>query len=125
MSEEVDKFIQKYRAHVQKGQRRYTVPKRLSIDSVGSLEPFDLDFEYEYGVQIDMSNRDFETLVEMEAYFDRQLNRFDWENPVGYCKSIVDHYEREARIRNGNPAAKLAYEKYQNIMRLVDTKYNR
>ena len=125
MSKELENFKQKYRAHIQKGQRRYAVPKRLSIDSVGSLEQIDLDFEYEYGVQIDMSNRDFETLVEMEAYFDQQLRDRDWENFSGYAKSIVDHYEREARIRNGNPAAKLAYEKYQNIMRLVDTKYNR
>lgn len=123
MSKETEKFIQKYRAHIQEGRRRYSVPKRLSIEPIDLSEPFDLDFEYEYGVQIDMSKRDFETLVEMEAYFDQQLRDRDWENFSEYARSIVEHYEREARIRNGNPAAKLAYEKYQTLMRLVDTGY--
>lgn len=125
MIEEIEKFKQKYRAHIQQGNRRYTVPKCLSIESVDLSKPFDLDFEYEYGVQIDMSNRDFETLVEMLAYFEQQLRDRDWENFRRYAKSIVDRFEREARIRNANPAAKLAYEKYQNIIRLVDTEYNR
>ena len=125
MSEEVDKFIQKYRARIQRGQRRYTVPKRLGIEPLDLSEPFDLNFEYEYGVQIDMSKHDFETLIEMEAYFEKQLRDRDWENFSGYAKSIVDQYEREVRIRNANPAAKLAYEKYQTMMSLVDTKYKR
>jgi hypothetical protein len=125
MNEEVDKFIQKYRACIQRGQRRYTVPKRLSIEPVDLSEPFDLNFEYEYGVQIDMSKHDFETLIEMEAYFEKQLRDRDWENFGGYAKSIVDQYEREVRIRNANPAAKLAYEKYQLLMSMIDPEYKK
>jgi hypothetical protein len=122
MSEELENFKSKYRAHVQPGTRRYAVPKRLSVTMTD--EPWDLNFEYENSVQIDMSKRDFETLIGMEAYFESQLKDRDWENFSGYAKSIVGKYEREVRIRNENPAAKLAYEKYQTVLRMVDSYYD-
>ena len=122
---ELDKFKLKYRAHIQDGHRRYAVPKRMSMDSLTpNYEPFDLDFEYEPSVQIDMPERDFKTLIGMEAYFESQLKDRDWENFSGYAKSIVSHYERELRIRNTNPAAKIAYEKYQTLLAMVDSHYD-
>jgi len=125
MSDELENFKQKYRAHVQPGHRRYAVPKRMSMDPLSpDKEPFDLDFEYEPSVQIDMSKRDFEHLIGMEAYFESQLRDRDWENFSGYAKSIVDKYEREVRIRNNNPAAKIAYAKYLTILRMVDSYYD-
>lgn len=122
--EEVENFKQKYRAHIQPGHRRYAVPKRISMDPLTpDSEPFSLDFEYEPSVQIDMPKREFEQLIGMEAYFDKQLRDRDWENFSGYAKSIVKQYEREVRIRNSNPAAKRAYENYQTIMRMADSYY--
>lgn len=126
MDDELENFKQKYRAHVQPGHRRYAVPKRISMDPLSPDKdmPWDLDFEYESSVQIDMSKRDFETLIGMEAYFESQLKDRDWENFSGYAKSLVKSYEREMRIRNNNPAAKLAYEKYQTVLRMVDSYYD-
>ena len=122
---ELENFKQKYRAHVQPGHRRYAVPKRMSMDSLTpNYEPFDCDFEYEPSVQIDMPERDFKTLIGMEAYFESQLKDRDWENFSGYAKSIVSHYERELRIRNTNPAAKIAYEKYQVLLAMIDSHYD-
>ena len=124
MSKELENFKQKYRAHVQPGHRRYAVPKRISMDSLTpNYEPFDRDFEYESSVQIDMPERDFRTLIGMEAYFESQLRDRDWENFSGYAKSIVDGHEREMRIRNNNPAAKIAYEKYQVLLAMIDSYY--
>ena len=125
MDDELKHFKNKYRAHVQDGHRRYAVPKRMSMDPLSpNFEPFDLNFEYENSVQIDMSKRDFATLIGMEAYFESHLRDRDWENFSGYAKSIVDNYEREMRIRNNNPAAKKAYEKYLNILHMVDSYYD-
>ena len=126
MSEELENFKIKYHARVQEGTRRYAVPKRMSIDLLSPDKDMqlDLNFEYESSVQIDMSKRDFETLIGMEAYFESQLRDRDWENFSGYAKSIVGKYEREVRIRNNNPAAKLAYEKYQTVLRMVDSYYD-
>jgi hypothetical protein len=125
MDNELEHFKSKYRAHIQPGHRRYAVPKRISMDPLSpNCEPFDLDFEYEPSVQIDMPRRDFEHLIGMEAYFESQLRDRDWGNFSGYAKSLVDQHEREVRIRNDNPAAKLAYEKYLNVMRMVDSHYD-
>ncbi len=125
MTDELENFKQKYRAHVQPGHRRYAVPKRMSMDSLTpNYEPFDPGFEYESSVQIDMPERDFKTLIGMEAYFESQLKDRDWENFSGYAKSIVSHYERELRIRNTNPAAKIAYEKYQVLLAMIDSHYD-
>ena len=125
MDDELKHFKNKYRAHVQDGHRRYAVPKQMNMDLMSpNFEPFDLNFEYENSVQIDMSKRDFATLIGMEAYFESHLRDRAWENFSGYAKSIVDNYEREMRIRNNNPAAKKAYEKYLNILHMVDSYYD-
>lgn len=125
MTDELENFKRKYRAHVQPGHRRYAVPKRMSMDSLTpNYEPFDLNFEYEPGVQIDMPKRDFETLIGMEKYWEEQLNWRDTHHYAGYAKSIVDGHEREMRIRNNNPAAKIAYEKYQTLLAMVDSHYD-
>ena len=125
MSNELENFKKKYRAHVQEGRRRYAVPKRISMDPLSpSHEPFDLDFEYEPSVQIDMSKRDFEDLIGMEAYFESMLKDHDWENFSGHAKSIVEQHERELRIRNENPGVKKAYEKYQTLLKMVDSYYD-
>jgi hypothetical protein len=125
MSEELEHFKKKYRAHVQEGRRRYAVPKRMSVDPLSpSYEPFDLDFKYESSVQIDMPKRDFQTLIAMEAYFESQLRDRDWENFSGHAKSIVAQHERELRIRNENPGVKKAYENYLMLLAMVDGYYD-
>ena len=126
MSEELDHFKKKYRAHVQDGRRKYAVHTRLSMDPLSpTCEPFDLDFEYKSSVQIDMSKRDFETLIGMEKYWEEQLSWRDLNQNSGHAKTnIVNEYERELRIRNENPAAKISYEKYQNILLMIDSHYD-
>lgn len=123
--DELEHFKNKYRAHVQDGQRRYAVPKRLSMDPLSpTYEPFDLNFEYECSVQIDMPKRDFETLIGMEKYWEEQLLWRDNHHYAGYAKSLVDRHEREMRIRNTNPAAQIAYEKYLMILAMIDSDYD-
>lgn len=125
MTDELENFKRKYRAHVQPGHRRYAVPKRMSMDSLTpNYEPFDPGFEYESSVQIDMPERDFRTLIGMEKYWEEQLNWRDTHHYAGYAKSIVDGHEREMRIRNNNPAAKIAYERYQTLLAMVDSHYD-
>ena len=81
-------------------------------------------FEVENGVQIDMSQQDFATLIGMEKYWQEQLAWRDSHQYAGHAKSIVEDYEHELRIRNNNPAAKKAYEKYQLILAMADSYYD-
>lgn len=117
MSDELEHFKNKYRATVSQGLMRYEIPTR------GSMYPYDLsDTTFEttikkaYGVQIDMSQRDFDHLVHM------QKNFYDIINRRGPCE-IVEEYEREQRIRRNNPSVRIAYEKYLNLLSMVDSHY--
>ena len=124
MTDELEHFKKKYRAHIQPGTRRYAVPKRVSMDPLSpSHEPFDLNFEYEPRVQIDMSHRDFEHLVRMEKKFYDTMER---SGPYvgGHAKYIVEQWDREERIRGENPAVAKAYEKYLNLLSMVDSYYD-
>jgi hypothetical protein len=123
MRDELEHFKKKYRAYVQEGNRRYAVPKRVSMDPLSpSHEPFDLDFEYEPSVQIDISKRDFERLVEMHRWIE---DKIQGAYAVGSeAMYIYQQYERELRIRNENPGVKKAYEKYQTLLKMVDSYYD-
>ena len=120
VNDDVEHFKNKYRALVQQGHRRYTKPKKISFYDKDT--PWDLDFEYEYGVQIDMSQRDFEHLVHMESHFYDTMKR---SGPyIGdHARHIVEENEREQRIRSDNPAVKAAYEKYQMLLSMVESHY--
>jgi hypothetical protein len=116
MSDELEHFKKKYHATVSEGRRRYTIPKPFKVwDDIN----FDQPFEVENGVQIDMSQQDFEYLIHMEKTFYETMER---SGPYigGHAKYIVEQREREERIRANNPAARIAYEKYLTIMRIVD-----
>lgn len=120
MDDEVEHFKNKYRAAVSEGRRRYAIPQKIRLDQMHGWE---MNFESEYGVQIDMSQRDFEHLVHMEKKFYDTMQR---SGPYmgDHARYIVERHEREERIRRDNPAAKKAYEKYLNILHMVDSYYD-
>lgn len=120
MDDELKHFKNKYRATVQPGHRKYAKPKKISLDQGAD---WDLHFETEYGVQIDMSQRDFDHLIHMEKQFYDTMQR---SGPYvgGHAKYIVEQWDREERIRRDNPAVKIAYEKYLNLLSMVDSYYD-
>ena len=120
MTDELEHFKSKYRATVTEGRRRYAIPKPFKVwDDLDFNEPF----EVENGVQIDMSQRDFDHLVHMEKHFYETMQR---SGPYmgDHAKYIVKEHEREQRIRASNPSVKAAYEKYQSLLKLVDSYYD-
>jgi hypothetical protein len=120
MTDDVEHFKNKYRATVSQGHKRYSVPKKIRYDQI---QDWDMNFDVEYGVQIDMSQRDFDQLVHMEKHFYETMQR---SGPyIGdHAKFIVKEHEREQRIRTENPAVRAAYEKYQTLLRMVDSYYD-
>jgi hypothetical protein len=120
MNDELEHFKNKYRATVSEGRCRYSVPKKFSISQT---QDWDMNFEVENGVQIDMSQRDFEHLIHMEKHFYETMKR-SGEYVGDHAKMIVKEHEREQRIRASNPSVRAAYAKYQNLLRLVDSYYD-
>ena len=60
----------------------------------------------------------------MEKYWAEQLSLRDINQYAGHAISIVEKHERELRIRNKNPAAKIAYEKYRNLLSMIGSYYD-
>jgi len=120
LTDYVEHFKNKYRATVSESRMRYTIPKPFKVWDDAN---FDEPFEVENGVQIDMSQRDFDQLVHMEKHFYETMNR---SGPyIGdHAKYIIEEHERESRIRNKNPGVKKAYEKYQTLLKMVDSYYD-
>jgi hypothetical protein len=120
LTDDVEHFKNKYRATVSQGRMRYTVPKKFIMSQT---QDWDMTFDTEYGVQIDMSQRDFENLVYMEKRFYETMER---SGPYidGHAKYIVEEHEREQLIRAENPSVRSAYEKYQTLLRMVDSYYD-
>ena len=81
-----------------------------------------LEFEYEQMVAVHLPQNRFRELVDLEERFYKRLN----ENQIlgGTASAIVRQAERELRIRNDNPAVKAAYEKYLDLLRLVESAYD-
>lgn len=119
-SKELEHFKNKYRANIQTSRCKYTKPKKISVDQI---QDWDMTFEIEYGVQIDMSQRDFDHLVHMEKHFYDTMNRSS-AYMGDHARYIVEENERESRIRASNPSVRAAYEKYQNLLKLVDSFYD-
>jgi len=119
-ADELESFKSKYRAIVSEGRRRYTIPKPFNVFND---ENFDLNFAVDHGVQIDMSQRDFDHLVHMQKHFYETMDL--WGPYIGgHAKYIVEEYEREERIRASNPSVRAAYAKYQNLLSMVDSYYD-
>jgi len=81
-----------------------------------------LEFEYEQMIAVHLPKNRFQELVETEERFYKRLN----ENQIlgGTASAIVRQAERELHIRNDNPAVKAAYEKYLDLLRLVESAYD-
>jgi len=120
-----ESFKKRYQAVVKESPYRIQKIKGYDynynwIDHLGVDDK--LEFEYEQMVAVHLPQNRFRELVETEERFYKRLN----ENQIlgGTASAIVRQTERELRIRNDNPAVKAAYEKYLDLLRLVESAYD-
>jgi hypothetical protein len=77
-------------------------------------------------VEIHMPEDRFRALLEHNDWVEKvglQGNNF-FNNNVSRVSNMIVEHERECRIRNENPSVRAAYEKYQTLLRLVDSYYD-
>lgn len=123
MDKEVKEFCHKYDAFVQPSSRMMRRHKREMYDKWRDNSDIFQTIPYEdiKCVEVHMPEDRFRALIEHDEWlYKSQMS--------GYIKGneaidIVEQHRREVRIRHENPAAKIAYDKYQNILRLVDSHY--
>ena len=121
---EVDKFCQKYDAYVRESRRmhRRLKPVSYAVCSDSDPEIFEtMPITEVKCVEVHMPEDRFRALLEHDKWlYDARTSNYIIGNEAVY---IVEQHDRETRIRHENPAAKIAYDKYQNILRLVDSHY--
>ena len=124
MTEEFDEFCQKYDAYVRESSRMHRRAKRIAYSAWQEDTDIFQNMTYKAVrcVEVHMPEDRFRALVEHDEW----LYRAQMSNYINGNRGvwIVEQHEREARIRHENPAVKLAYEKYQTMLRLVESHYD-
>ena len=123
MDKEVKEFCHKYDAYVRESSRMHRRHKLSPFNAwkedpeIFQTIPY-VDIKC---VEVHMPEDRFRALVEHDEWLYRaQMSNYIKGNDGVW---IVEQHEREARIRHENPAVKLAYEKYQTMLRLVESNY--
>lgn len=118
--ERVNRFLRKYESSAELSTRKLyarRVPVRYDewINNGGPI-PFEQTVEREPMVEIHMPKHRFQDLIEREDRIDSD------QNELRRYKEIMQDMYQEERIRNNNPALKKAWENYQLLLRLCDSK---
>lgn len=127
--DDIKKFCHNYDAYVRESSRIHRRAKRIDYKmwSDSDTDFFQsIPYEEVKCVEIHMPEDRFRALLEHEDWVKNaglQNNSFFANNVSRVSQMIVDH-DRECRIRHANPAVRAAYEKYQTLLRLVDSHYD-
>lgn len=129
MEHEVDEFSRKYEAYVGPSSRMRRRAKRMDYKMWSDSDPTifqTIPYEDIKCVEIHMPEDRFRALLEHNDWVEKvglQGNNF-FNNNVSRVSNMIVEHERECRIRNENPSVRAAYEKYQTLLRLVDSYYD-
>lgn len=129
MKDETNKFCRRYEAQVSNSPQhwRRSKPIPYSVFQEQGFESFaQLDYETVPMVDITMPEDRFRALLEHDEWVNTaglQNNNY-FNNSVSRVSWLVAEHERECRIRQSNPAVQAAYEKYQTLLKLVDSHYD-
>ena len=122
MTEKLKKFCKNYEAEVRESTSRHCRPSRLSL----KLSKYDSDEHVSYEeikcVEVRLPEDRFRALMEHDEWLQRARDNRYSKADEGIC--IAKQHEREARIRHENPAVRIAYQKYQTLLNLVDSHYD-
>lgn len=120
--------------------RRYDAEVNPSSKICYRAVPVPLSVIQEKGVKDAFARREHEVVSMLEIHipkdrFHAMLEHDDWVNRAGLqdnsffnnnvsrVSNLIIEHERECRIRHENPAVQAAYEKYQNLLALVESHY--
>lgn len=105
------------RARINRGRYRFqvTVPVSFEIPRYPSVQEWESNINTvtEESVDISLSERDFQKLLDVLSYFEKYNDGSD------YTKQIREREAFERSLREKHPALKQAYEKYQLLVNLT------
>ena len=129
MNKEVSEFSYKYDAYVRESSRMHRRTRRMDYKMWSESDPSmyqTIPYEDVKCVEIHMPEDRFRALLEHDEWLSKaglhDNNYFN--NNVGRVSNLVVQIERETRIRHENPSVRIAWEKYQTMLSLVDSHYD-
>lgn len=125
MNKEVDQFSHKYDAIVGPSSRMHRRTRRMDYKMWSESDPNfyqDIPYEAVKCVEIHMPEDRFRALLEHDEWL--YNSRMSNHQVGGEAIQIVRQRDRETRIRHANPSVRLAWEKYQTMLSLVDSHYD-
>lgn len=125
MNKEVNEFSHKYDAIVGPSSRMHRRSRRIDYRMWSGSDPSmyqAIPYEEVRCVEIHMPEDRFRALLEHDEwlYQTRQNTFYKTDEAI----QIVKQHERETRIRHSNPSVRIAWEKYQTMLSLVDGHYD-
>ncbi len=129
MKHKEEAFCRRYEAYVGPSSRMHRRVKRLDYKLWSESDPSILQtipYEQVKCVEVHMPEDRFRALLEHDDWVIKAGLKDSgfFNNNMSRVGIIIDEHERECRIRNENPAVRAAYEKYQTLLRLVDSHYD-
>jgi hypothetical protein len=119
----VNKFLQQYRvkAAVVDKQQAYTAqPFSYSFDATEYKSVYQQTY-YQNVLQLTIADEDLNRLIEDVEASDELRRKYgpNIEMFINNAHIIANKNDQEARIRNSNPGVKLAWEKYQMMLKIA------
>ena len=126
---DIKEFCHNYDAYVQESKRMHRRSRRIDYKMWSESDPTiyqTIPYEDVKCVEIHMPEDRFRALLEHEDWVKHAglHNNSFFNNNVGRVSQMIVDHDRECRIRQENPAVRAAWEKYQTLLRLVDSHYD-
>ena len=123
MIKDVEKFCQKYEAYVTESSRMQNRVKRSSFAEWNDPEIYQtIPYQAVKCVEVHMPEDRFRALLEHDEWlYNARMSNYIRGNEAVW---IVEQHDRECRIRHENPSVRIAYEKYQTLLKMVDSHYD-
>lgn len=126
LSKELHEFSRKYDAVVGPSSRRYHRRRPINFSMWNERDPYidyrTIPYEEVKCVEIHMPEDRFHALLEHDEWL--YNSRMSNNMIGGEAIEIVKQRDRETRIRHSNPSVRIAWEKYQTMLSLVDSHYD-
>lgn len=115
-------FCKNYQAIVKEGDVRYRKPL-VNMDPYEEPVWMQATYETVGSVQITMPVYLFEAFLETEAKLKQLMNSSAYVN-YHPGDALWEAYIKEERLRKAYPSLQIAYDKYTNLLSLVDSSFN-
>lgn len=118
--ETVELFQEKYRAHIEESDKNYIKREIMRFDDWldnGGNFPINYQVNYDHMTAIHLTKEDFAKLLDDLYHQSNYITQLEFESRK--YREMLHQLHDEVRAREQNTSVRLAYDKYQMLLKLV------